>query len=143
MGLVLLDEARKSPEYIKKRLRWLVDSFRMYLRDTALIQHQHVDALLAASQEVMNLIATLPEDVIALSTMTKGMDDPDMNEYVGYQTNKFLLPVMPVTVSVRVFFAFIICNVIFLTSNVIFALGYHTGKFSLQVLHSKHDVQFQ
>ncbi len=40
---VLLDEARKSPEYIKKRLRWLGDSFRMYLRDTASIQHQHVD----------------------------------------------------------------------------------------------------
>jgi hypothetical protein len=43
---VLLDKAGKSPDYIKKRLHWLVDSFRMYLRDTAIIQHQHVDALL-------------------------------------------------------------------------------------------------
>jgi hypothetical protein len=42
---VLLDEAGKSPEYIKKRLRWLGDSFQMYLRDTSIIQHQHVDAL--------------------------------------------------------------------------------------------------
>ena len=50
---VLLDEAGKLPDYIKKRLRWLGDSFRMYLRDTAIIQHQHVDALLAALQEVM------------------------------------------------------------------------------------------
>jgi hypothetical protein len=53
----------------------------MYLRDTAIIQHQHVDALLAASQEVMDLIAVLPTDVIALSTMMEETDDPDMHEY--------------------------------------------------------------
>jgi hypothetical protein len=78
---VLLDEAGKLPDYIKKRLRWLGDSFRIYLRDTAIIQHQHVYALLAASQEVMDLIAALPKDVIALSTMMEGMKDPDMQEY--------------------------------------------------------------
>jgi hypothetical protein len=78
---VLLDEAGKLPDYIKKRLRWLGDSFRMYLRDTAIIQHQHVDALLAASQEVINLITALPKVVIAPSTMTEGMDDPDMHKY--------------------------------------------------------------
>jgi hypothetical protein len=79
---VLLDEVGKSPDYIKKRLRWLGDSFRMYLRDTAIIQHQHVDALLAVSQEVMDLIAALPSDVIALSTMMEGMDSPDMHKYI-------------------------------------------------------------
>jgi hypothetical protein len=78
---VLLNEAGKSPDYIKKRLRWLGDSFRMYLRDTAIIQHQHVDALLAASQEVMDLISALSMDIIALSTMTEGMDNPDMHKY--------------------------------------------------------------
>jgi hypothetical protein len=78
---VLLDEASKSPEYIKKRLRWLGDSFRMYLRDTSFIQHQHVDALRAALQEVLDLIAALPADVIALSTLTDGTTDPDMSEY--------------------------------------------------------------
>jgi hypothetical protein len=78
---VLLDKAGKLPDYIKKRLQWLGDSFRMYLRDTAIIQHQHVDPLLAASQEVMDLIAALPTGVIALSTMTEGMDDPDIHEY--------------------------------------------------------------
>jgi hypothetical protein len=78
---VLLDEVEKLPDYIKKRLRWLGDSFRMYLRDTAIIQHQHVDALLAASQEVMDLIAALPKDVISLATMMEGMDDPDMHGY--------------------------------------------------------------
>jgi hypothetical protein len=77
----LLDEAGKLPDYIKKRLRWLGHSFRMYLRDTAIIQHQHVDELLAALQEVMDLIAALPKDVIALSTMMEGMEDLDMHEY--------------------------------------------------------------
>ncbi len=69
------------PDYIKKRLCWLGDSIRMYLRDTAIIQHQHVDALLAALQEVMDLIAALPKDVIALSTMMEGVDNPDMHKY--------------------------------------------------------------
>jgi hypothetical protein len=78
---VLLDKARKPPDYIKKRLHWLGDSFRMYLRETTIIQHQHVDSLLATLQEVMEQIAALPKEVIALSTMTKGMDDQDMHKY--------------------------------------------------------------
>jgi hypothetical protein len=78
---VLLDEVGKLPDYITKRLRWLGDSFKMYLRDAAIIQHQHVDALLAALQEVMDLIAALPKGVIALSTITEGTDDPDMHKY--------------------------------------------------------------
>jgi hypothetical protein len=79
---VLLDEAGKSPDYIKKRLRWLGDSFRMYLRDTAVIQHQHVDALHSASLAVMDLISALPDDVTALSnTMTEVSVDPAMQEY--------------------------------------------------------------
>jgi hypothetical protein len=77
----LLDEAGKLPDYIKKRLRWLGNFFRMYLRDTAIIQHQHNDALLAASHEVTELITALPKDIIALSNMTQGADDPDMREY--------------------------------------------------------------
>jgi hypothetical protein len=69
------------PDYIKKRLRWLGDSFRVYLRDTVIIQHQHVDALIAALQEVMDLIAALPKHVIVLSTMAEVMDNPDMHKY--------------------------------------------------------------
>ncbi len=78
---VLLDEVGKSPEYIKKRLRWLGDSFQMYLRDTSIIQHQHIDPLQAALQEVLDLIAALPADIIALSTLTDGTTYPDMSEY--------------------------------------------------------------
>ena len=54
----------------------------MYLRDTSVIQQQHVDALQSASQEVLKLISALPEDVIALSLMTDGMADPNTFEYV-------------------------------------------------------------
>jgi hypothetical protein len=36
---VLLDKAGKFPEYIKKRLYWLSNSFRFYLRNTAIIQN--------------------------------------------------------------------------------------------------------
>jgi hypothetical protein len=79
---VLLDKAGKSPEYIKKKLCcWLGDSFRMYLRDTTKIQHQHLDDLQTVLQEVMDILPALPEDVFALSTMTDGSDDPDMHKY--------------------------------------------------------------
>ena len=79
---VLLNKAGKPPNYIKKRLRWLDDSFRMYLRDTLTIQLQHVDALHEASWEVMDLISAFPTDVIVLSnSMTDGTNNPDMHEY--------------------------------------------------------------
>ncbi len=79
---VLLDEAGKSPDYIKKQLHWLGDSFHMYLCDTAVIQHQHINALQTASQAIMDLLSALPEDVIALSsTMTEVPDDPRMQDY--------------------------------------------------------------
>jgi hypothetical protein len=52
----------------------------MYLRDTTKIQHQHLNALQGALQEVMDIIAALPENVTTLSTMTEGSDNPDMHE---------------------------------------------------------------
>jgi hypothetical protein len=63
----------------------------MYLRDTAIIQHQPVYALLAALQEVMDLISALPMDVIALSTMTEGMDNPDMHKYADEMDKRHLV----------------------------------------------------
>jgi hypothetical protein len=54
----------------------------MYLRDTTKIQRQHLNALQGALQEVMDIIAALPKNVIALSTMmTEGSDNPDIHEY--------------------------------------------------------------
>ncbi len=79
---VLLDEAGKSPDYIKKCLRWMGDSFRMYLRDTRVIQDQHCEALRASSEEVMDLISALPADILCLSTMPEGTgDEDDMGVY--------------------------------------------------------------
>jgi len=75
---VLLDEAGKSPDFIKKRLRWLGDSYRIYLRDTCAIQDQHREALASASLELMNIIRANPEDVIELSTYPP---DDDTGEY--------------------------------------------------------------
>jgi hypothetical protein len=80
-GCVLLDEMGKSPKYIKMRLCWIGNSFTIFLRDTTKTQSQHLDALQAASQEVMDLIAALPDKVIAMCTMTDESDDPDMHAY--------------------------------------------------------------
>ena len=53
---VLLNEAGKSPDFIKKSLRWLGESYCVYLRDTNKINHQYVDALQESLQAVMDLI---------------------------------------------------------------------------------------
>ncbi len=42
---VLLDKAGMSPSFIQKRLRWLGDSFKMYLCDTKAIQDKHLATL--------------------------------------------------------------------------------------------------
>jgi len=81
---VLLDKAEKSPDYIKKRLRWIRDSFRMYLRDTQVIQDQHREALRASSEEVMDLVSALPADILCLSIMSEGIagdEEEDMGVY--------------------------------------------------------------
>ncbi len=41
---VLLNKAGKLPDYIKKCLRWMSDSFRMYLHDMRINQDQHREA---------------------------------------------------------------------------------------------------
>ena len=80
---VLLDEAGKSPDYNKKRLCWMGDSFRMYLRDTHVIQDQHCEALRASSEEVMDLVSALTADILCLSSMSDGtaVEEEDMGVY--------------------------------------------------------------
>ena len=69
---VLLDEAGMSPEFIMACLLWMGNYFRMYLRNTGIIQDKHRDILWAASQEVIDLIAgslvNIP-DLAGLSTV--------------------------------------------------------------------------
>ena len=51
-----LDEVGKQPDFIKKRLRWVGESYRVYLRDTNKINEQHRDALKASLEATMALI---------------------------------------------------------------------------------------
>jgi hypothetical protein len=44
-AIVLLDEAGMNPDFIKSQLRWMGDSYRIYLRDTAVLQTKHILAL--------------------------------------------------------------------------------------------------
>jgi hypothetical protein len=55
-ALVLLSEAGESPDFMKKRLRWEGDSYRLYLRDTAAIQERHTKAVRKASELVLKLL---------------------------------------------------------------------------------------
>jgi hypothetical protein len=58
------------------------DSFRMYLRDTRVIQDQHREALRASSEEVMDLVSALPDNILRLSIMSNGTgDEDDMGVY--------------------------------------------------------------
>jgi hypothetical protein len=76
-ALVLLDEAGMSPSFIKARLRWLGDSYRLYLRDTSAIQQNHIKALNPASDEIINIVkcANLPTIV----PIDDGMGNYDAN----------------------------------------------------------------
>jgi hypothetical protein len=74
---VPLDEAGKLPNYIKKLLCWIGDSFWMYLHDTRVIQDQHCKALRASYEEVMDLVSALPDDILCLSIMSNGTGDED------------------------------------------------------------------
>jgi hypothetical protein len=79
---VLLDEAGKLSDYIKKHLRWMGDSLWMYLRDTRVIQDQHREALQAPSEEVMDLVSALPDNILCLSIMSDETgDEYDMGVY--------------------------------------------------------------
>ena len=57
-ALVLLDEANMSPAFMTSRLRWMGDSYKLYLRDTSILQHKHIDALKKESDELMKLLGT-------------------------------------------------------------------------------------
>jgi hypothetical protein len=48
---VLLHEAGKDGDYIRVRLRWLSEAYRVYLRDTALMAQFHTKALQTITDE--------------------------------------------------------------------------------------------
>jgi hypothetical protein len=63
------------------RLRWMGNSFRMYLRDTDVIQDKHLDILRAASQEVSDLIDADTDAL--LSDIATGLSNVDLDNEMG------------------------------------------------------------
>jgi hypothetical protein len=69
-AVILLDEAGMNSDFIKSQLHWMGDSFRSYLRDTAVLQTKHISALEWASNDFIMLFGkncvtlpnTIPED---------------------------------------------------------------------------------
>ncbi len=74
---MLLDEAGMSPSFIQKCLRWLGDSFKMYLHDTKATQDKHLTALQSASSDVMALIGTPPDDIVCLTATMSDLNVPN------------------------------------------------------------------
>ena len=64
------------------RLRWMGNSFRMYLRDTGIIQDKHRDVLRAASQEIIDLIAGSSVNIPNLAGLTTVEADNTMGDYI-------------------------------------------------------------
>ena len=79
---VLLDEAGMTPEFIMARLRWMGNSFRMYLRDTGIIQDKHRNVLRAASQEIVDLIAGSSVNIPNMAGLSTVDVDNTMGDYV-------------------------------------------------------------
>jgi hypothetical protein len=73
---VLLDKVGMSPSFIQKRLRWLGDSFKMYLRGMKAIQDKHLAALQLASSDIMALIRTPPDNVVHLTATMSDLNTP-------------------------------------------------------------------
>ena len=75
---VSLDEAGKSPDFIKKRLRWLDKPYRVYVRDTNKINQQHNEALQESLQAVMDPIDS---DIDNIMEPLSGEDARESGEY--------------------------------------------------------------
>ena len=77
---VELFEAGMSPDFIRKRLRWLSESYRVYLRDTTKVSEQHIKALQKSTLEFMELI----EPDISLQMSSLALEDlKEEGEYDG------------------------------------------------------------
>ena len=79
---VLLSEAGMSSDFIKKRLRWMGDSYQLYLRDTDVIHDQHSKALSEATARVLGLLQeNLGPDVIPEEVA----EDNEMGNYEDFE----------------------------------------------------------
>lgn len=73
---VLLDQANKPPSFIKQRLRWQGESYRLYLRDTLHQSQSHRDALSANTNAIISALSANAENIIsAIGTPEGGTHD--------------------------------------------------------------------
>ena len=63
-------------------LHWMGNSFRIYLRDTGIIQDKHRDTLRAASQEIIDLIAGTLANIPDLAGLSIVKLDNTMGNYM-------------------------------------------------------------
>ncbi len=75
---VLLSEAGASPDFIKNRLRWLGDSYRLYLRDTLAMNEQHRERLEKEARAVLVLLGENFDENLLPDVVP---EDTDMGEY--------------------------------------------------------------
>jgi hypothetical protein len=75
-ALVLLDKAGMSPAFMTSWLRWMGDSYKLYLQDTSILQHKHIDALKKESDELMKLLG-INKDMLPNVVP----EDDDMGDY--------------------------------------------------------------
>jgi hypothetical protein len=47
-----------SSAFMTSQLRWMGDSYKLYLQDTSILQHKHIEALKNESNEVMKLLGS-------------------------------------------------------------------------------------
>ncbi len=57
-ALVLLDEAGMSPAFMTSCLRWMGDSYKLYLQDTSILKHKHVHAIKKEFNKLMKLLGS-------------------------------------------------------------------------------------
>ena len=78
---VCLDKVGKPPDFIEKRLRWVGESYSVYLRDTNKINEQHKDTLKASLEASMVLVEIVEDAVLRqLSLEDRSMQKSMMME---------------------------------------------------------------
>ena len=75
-ALVLLDKAGMTPDFMTSRLRWMGESYKLYLRNTSVLQHKHVNALKKESNQGMWLLGCNRDILPNIVPM-----DDEMGEY--------------------------------------------------------------
>jgi hypothetical protein len=72
-AVILLDKAGMNPDFIKSQLRWMGESYRLYLRDMAILQQKHITALDQSSFDFISLYGdncTALPDIVPEDTST-------------------------------------------------------------------------